>query len=157
VQTHGAKNWTVIASLIPGRTTSQCSYKWRSALNPNNDRANARMRKWTEYEGKKLKDAVQTHGGKNWDAIAALVPGRTQTQCSQKWREDSVASVNGANARMGKWTEYEGKKLKDAVQTHCGNDWKEMSALVPGRTKIQCWSRWKNMDPNCSTVREKGH
>jgi hypothetical protein len=29
----------------------------------------ARTGCWTTHEGIKLKDAVQTHGGKNWDAI----------------------------------------------------------------------------------------
>jgi hypothetical protein len=37
--------------------------------------------KWTEDEDLKLKHSVQTHGGKNWVAIAALVPGRKQKQC----------------------------------------------------------------------------
>jgi hypothetical protein len=31
---------------------------------------------WTEAEDIKLKDAVQTHGGKNWEKIAELVPDR---------------------------------------------------------------------------------
>jgi hypothetical protein len=31
---------------------------------------------WKEDENIKLKGAVQTHGGKNWVAIAALVPDR---------------------------------------------------------------------------------
>jgi hypothetical protein len=29
----------------------------------------------------KLKNAVQTHGCKDWGAVAALVPGRTKKQC----------------------------------------------------------------------------
>jgi hypothetical protein len=38
----------------------------------------ARTGKWAEDEDIKLKDAVETHGGNNWGAIAALVPGRTK-------------------------------------------------------------------------------
>jgi hypothetical protein len=34
----------------------------------------------------KLKAAVQIHGGKNWDAVAALVPGRTRKQCQNRLR-----------------------------------------------------------------------
>jgi hypothetical protein len=37
---------------------------------------------WTTEEDIKLKDAVQMHDGKNWHAIAVLVPGRTKMQCS---------------------------------------------------------------------------
>jgi hypothetical protein len=37
-----------------------------------------RKGKWAADEDSKLKDAVQTHGGKNWKTIAALVLGRTK-------------------------------------------------------------------------------
>jgi hypothetical protein len=36
-----------------------------------------RTGKWAEDEYIGLKDAVQTHGDKDWAAITALVPGRT--------------------------------------------------------------------------------
>jgi hypothetical protein len=38
------------------------------------------MGEWTAVEDGKLKDAVQTHGGKNWVAISALVAGRTRIE-----------------------------------------------------------------------------
>jgi hypothetical protein len=34
-----------------------------------------RTGKWTSDENGKLKDAVKTHDGNNWFAIARLVPG----------------------------------------------------------------------------------
>jgi hypothetical protein len=51
-------------------------------------------------------------------------------------------SIDRANERRGKCAEGEDRKLKDAVQTHGDNDWAAIAALVPGRTRIQCWSRW---------------
>jgi hypothetical protein len=66
-------------------------------LNPSIDRT-PRTGKWTEDEDSKLKDAVQTHGGKNWGAIAALVPGRTNDQCRHRWQgvlDPSVALTAG--------------------------------------------------------------
>jgi hypothetical protein len=45
------------------------------------DLANVRVGKWAEGKDGKLKDAVQTHGNRDWGAIAALVQGRTQKQC----------------------------------------------------------------------------
>jgi hypothetical protein len=35
----------------------------------------------------KLKDAVQTHGEKDWAAITALVPSRTKHQCKSRWKD----------------------------------------------------------------------
>ena len=50
------------------------------------------------------------------------------------------------------WTSEEDTRLTSAVETtckkkHCGEykmDWVAISELVPGRTKMQCWSRWHN-------------
>jgi myb proto-oncogene protein len=101
--------------------------------------------KWTPDEDSKLKDAVQTHGGKNWVAISAMVPGRKRTQCLSRWRDVLYSSIGRANVRTGKWTADEDSKLKDAVQTHGGKEWAAISALIPGRTKTQCQSRWQKL------------
>jgi hypothetical protein len=87
VRTHGGKDWDAISALVPGRPRSQCYDRWRNVLDPNIDQANGRMGKWAEDEDSKLKDALQTHGGKNWVVIAALVPGRTKRQCRDRWKK----------------------------------------------------------------------
>jgi hypothetical protein len=142
VQTHVGKNWDAISALVTGRTNIQCNKRWHSALKHSIDRANERTGKWLEDEDIKLKDAVQTYGGKNWGAIAVLVPGRTNIQCRDRWHHVLDANIDQANRRTGKWTEDEDSKLKDSVQTHGGKDWVAISALVPGRTKLQCRKRW---------------
>jgi hypothetical protein len=57
-------------------------------------------------------------------------------------------SINRAPPRRsGKWTAVEDSKLKDALQRHGDNkykDWAAISALVPGRTKMQSCCRWHN-------------
>jgi hypothetical protein len=134
VHTHGGKNWGAIAALVLGRTVKQCWSRWHDVLDPTIDRANGRMGTWAEDEDINLKDAVQTHGGKNWDKIAALIPGRSERQCSGRWNHTLKSKVDRANRRAGKWTEDELMKLKDAVQTHGGKDWGAFAALIPGRT-----------------------
>jgi myb proto-oncogene protein len=152
VQTHGGKNWGAIAALVPGRTKNQCRHRWHDVLNSSIARASGRTGKWTEDEDSKLRNAVHRHGGKDWAAISALVPDRTIHQCSSRWHDAlNPASIDGANGRTGKWSKDEDSKLKDAVQTHCGKDWAAISALVPGRTKKQCLSRWYDaLNPNIS-------
>jgi hypothetical protein len=134
-------DWDTVAALIPGRTTIQCLHRWLNALDPSIDRAGGRKGKWTEDEDTKLKDAVQTHGGKNWDAIAVLVPGRTRIQCWSRWHDALNPSISQASGRKGKWTEDEDSKLKDAEQTRGGKNWDAIAVLVPGRTRIQCRDR----------------
>jgi hypothetical protein len=153
VQTHGDKNWAAIAALVPGRTKQQCRSRWIDVLDPIIGRANGRTGKWAEDEDSKLKDAVQTHGGKDWAAIAAMVPGRTKIQCRNRWYDALDPIIGRANGRTGKWAEDEDSKLKDAVQTHGGKDWAAIAALVPGRTKIQCRNRWYDaLDPSNDRV-----
>jgi hypothetical protein len=65
-----------------------------------------------------LKNAVSMHGGKDWAAIAAMVPGRTKSQCYQRWHYALDPSIDQANSRTGKWTADEDTKLQGAVQTH---------------------------------------
>jgi hypothetical protein len=142
-------NWAAIATLVLSKTSTQCRKRWNAALDPDIDRASGRKGSWPADEISKLKDAVQTHDGKDWGAIAALVPGRTENQCRSKWHSSFVSNINPTTAQAGRWTADEDKKLKDAVQTHGGKDWAAISALVPGRTKKQCWDRWKNtLNPN---------
>jgi hypothetical protein len=140
VQTHYYNGWVAISALVPGRTRIQCRHRWHDVLDPNIDRLNRRSGKWAEDEDSMLKDAVQTFGGNNWGAIAALVPGRTGKQCHNRWRSVLDPSIGGANGRTGKWAEDEASKLREAVQTHGGNNWDAIAQLVPGRTDIQCRS-----------------
>jgi hypothetical protein len=143
VQTHGDKEWGAIAALVPSRTQKQCWQRWNDVLDPNIGRASGRKGKWTAVEDSKLKDAVQTHGGKDWVAISLLVPGRTRSQCWSRWKDALNPSMSLTAGRTGAWEEDEDIKLKDAVQTQGEKDWVAISALVPGRTRSQCNNRWR--------------
>jgi hypothetical protein len=145
IQTHVGKNWAGIAALVPGRTITQCRHRWHDVLNPNIDRANRRTGEWTVDEDGKLKDAVQTHSGKHWVAVAALVSGRTKFQCHRRWHDVLNANIDRTNRRTGKWAEDEDSKLKNAVQTHGGKNWAAVASLVPARTRQQCWNRWQDL------------
>jgi hypothetical protein len=68
------------------------------------------MDKWTAVDDSKLKDAVHTHGDKDWVAIARLVLGLFFDQTT---------------GRKGytHWPSDEDDKLKDAVHIHGGQNW----------------------------------
>jgi myb proto-oncogene protein len=105
---------------------------------------------WALEEDAKLTRAVANASKKkcgkehttDWTAISALVPGRTRKQCQSRWKVVLDPSIDRANASKGKWTADEDSKLKDAVQTQGDKGWVALSALVPGRTKSQCYHRW---------------
>jgi hypothetical protein len=136
-------DWIAIAPLVPGRTSKQCNQRWHNTLNSSIAPTAGRTCKWTEDEDLKLKNAVETHGGKNWVEIAALVPSRARSQCFSRWYNALKSSIEQATRRTGKWTKDEDIKLKNAVQTHGGKNWNSIAALVPGRTQKQCRNRWR--------------
>jgi hypothetical protein len=94
-------------------------------LSPSIDRTNGLTGKWAEDEVSKLKDAVQAHGGKNWGAIATLMPGRTVSQCHNRWFRFLDPNIDREYKRTGKW----------AVHTHGANNWKEIAVLVAQSNK----------------------
>jgi hypothetical protein len=144
VQMHGGNNWRAIAALVPGRTEIQCNSRWHAILDTTVDPTTARAGKWSADEDMKLKNAAQTHGGKDWATVAALVPGRTKKQCRQRWHDSMAVNIDPMKARAGKWTADENIKLKDSVQTHGDKDWAVIAALITGRTNLQCRKRWKD-------------
>jgi hypothetical protein len=89
--------------------------------------------KWTAVEDSKLKDAVQTHDGQIWDAIAALMPGRTRIQCRNRWKYALDPNTDRANERTVKWTAVEDSDLKDSVQTHGDKNWGAIT-----RVELKC-------------------
>jgi myb proto-oncogene protein len=104
--------------------------------------------KWTVEEDSTLIGAVKKRG-KYWTRVAALVPGRTNRQCCQRWVVSLDPDINTFKWKV--WTAEEDAKLTEAV-AEFGNDWVRVAALVPGRTNIQCRWRWvDSLDPIIST------
>jgi myb proto-oncogene protein len=120
--------------------------------------------RWTTDEDAKLANAVANTSKKkwgneykiDWDAVAALVPGRTNKKCSDRWKNGLNPSIDRTTRRTGKWTAVEDIKLKDAVQMHGAKNWKEIAVLVPGRTRNQCIHRWNDvLDPSIDRATER--
>jgi hypothetical protein len=144
------KKWVKVATLVPGRSNHQCQKRWADTLDPTSGKSAG---KWTPEEDAKLTEAVQKLGKESWVAVAALVPGRTNVQCSGRWTIRLNPSI-GKSA--GKWTPEEDAKLTEAVKKD-GNRWVKVAALVHGRTDKKCRERWVMiLDPDraSNTVEE---
>ena len=119
-QRHGGKDWGAVTALVPSRRKSQCCMRWHYFLDPNNDGASGCKGKWAEDEDRKLKDAAQRYCGKDWAAIATLVPGQTQKECHSIWDNTLNPIIALTAGRADTWTEDEVVKLKYTVQEHGG-------------------------------------
>jgi hypothetical protein len=119
VQIHGGKSWDAISALVPGRTKKQCWNRWNDVLTPSIGTVSARKGKWSADEDSKLTSAVQWHGGKKWGGIAAMVPGRAEKQCRDRWNDFLDPSIGAVSGGKGKWTEVEDSRLVQLILALC--------------------------------------
>ncbi|XP_019087387.1 PREDICTED: myb-like protein L [Camelina sativa] len=150
VDLFGETDWQSVANVLQGRTGPQCSNRsvifiWKKSLHPSG----TRNRKWSSEEDKRLKVAVTLFGTKNWPKIAQFVPGRTGTQCLERWGNPLDPKL-----KFGKWTKEEDAKLGEAMKEH-GHCWSKVASYMSCRTDNQCARRWKSLYPHLALLRQE--
>ncbi|KAG8880706.1 hypothetical protein FRB97_000582 [Tulasnella sp. 331] len=146
VKIHGTGSWN---------TSPQCQNRYTRSLGPS-----IRRGAWTEEEDELLTRSVQevesslaslgnanAVNNKKWKKVAALVPGRTNSQCRERW-------VNYLDPSISKddWTAEEDKMLVSLKES--GSKWVEVAAALDGRTDYQCMTRYKHIMDNKPSSRK---
>ena len=91
VQTHGTRNWTKLAALLPGRIGKQCRERWRNHLDPSNNKS-----PWTPEEDAMLIKYHEMYGNQ-WVKIAGLMKGRSDNSIKNRW--NSTLRKNGQQSQ----------------------------------------------------------
>uniref|UniRef100_A0A0D9WVC2 Myb transcription factor n=1 Tax=Leersia perrieri TaxID=77586 RepID=A0A0D9WVC2_9ORYZ len=129
-------NWQLVSASMDGRTGNQCSNRWRKTLNPER----SRVGRWSLDEDKRLMVAVKLFGSGSWNKIAQFIPGRTQSQCNERWR-----NVLDPDIDLGEWRPEEDSKLLASVEEF-GPCWSKIAgAKIPHRTDNMCLRRWRKL------------
>mmetsp|Transcript_19718 Transcript_19718/g.34714 ORF Transcript_19718/g.34714 Transcript_19718/m.34714 type:complete len:559 (-) Transcript_19718:307-1983(-) len=106
--------------------TGEKSKQRKGNVNARRGKATAKTSKnnhdWTPDEETKLRKLVAT--GKPWDVIASRMPGKTDTQCRERWQTRFTSK---------QWTIAEDETI-DRLQEQWGNKWSKIAGELEGRT-----------------------
>lgn len=108
--------------------------------------------KWTKEEDEILKEAINRFGVKNWQEVANMIPGKSNTQCYHRWMKTIRPDI-----KKGHWDVEEDLRLCMAVKVHKPGNWVDVAKHVPNRTDIQCRERYCNILSPCIKVARWTH
>jgi hypothetical protein len=89
VQKHGTKNWTKLATLLPGRIGKQCRERWINHLDPVISHT-----AFTPDDDRQIIELHKLYGNK-WAKIAAAMRTRSCNAIKNRWNS-TLAKADGA-------------------------------------------------------------
>ncbi|KAI9243651.1 hypothetical protein BY458DRAFT_551810 [Sporodiniella umbellata] len=144
IETHG-KDWVSVAALVPERSPTQCSYRWRRVLRyPNrNDQPLSDSEKTLLWEGYQM-------FGPNWQVIQkSYFPDRRPDHLMRWWSLHKPKE--NYDFRKPGWTEVEEDTLKFAIERSTSEgkiNWPLVSKMMENRTAKECRLQWQiKLDP----------
>ncbi|OHT07625.1 hypothetical protein TRFO_24116 [Tritrichomonas foetus] len=91
---------------------------------------------WSTNEDTLLRNAVLRYGTNHWDNVACTIPGRTPTQCRERWMFRISPGLK--KSPFEPWED----DFIIAERAKIGNHWTQIASQLPGRTSCAVKNRW---------------
>jgi hypothetical protein len=91
---------------------------------------------WNLREDTLLRNAVGRFGTDQWDSVAAVIPGRSATQCRERWTFRIGPGLN--KSPFEKWEDDLILRERETI----GNHWTVIASHLRGRTSCAVKNRW---------------
>ncbi|KAL1445354.1 hypothetical protein MTO96_029229 [Rhipicephalus appendiculatus] len=142
----GNISWEQVARFMDGRSKRQLKNRYNRSMDPSLQRG-----PWTALEDVMLLIAVKLHGDSSWSKVASMVPGRTDSQCKDHYRDSYDPRLVA-----GQYTPDEDYTLLQLVQKHGAGNWAKVAQEMPWRSsssvKFRYWRLCENLGVEHPTV-----
>ncbi|KAM3718017.1 snRNA-activating protein complex subunit [Dirofilaria immitis] len=135
MQVNGKMNWEKISHYMEERSRQQCTIRYRRALDTD-----IKFGRWDASEDVLLTCSVSRFGTKDWIKVASCVPGRSDSQCRDRW-----VNVLDKSIKAEPWSVDEVDKLLEGVRIFGKGEWSRISTMLPGRPASHCKSRFRSL------------
>lgn len=140
-------DWSEVASQMGSKKPMDCFIQYDNVDNPANNKG-----QWSFDEDKKIAELVTKFDEHEWCNIAEeLSTNRTPYECLRHYQQHMNTKLINSN----EWTAEEDEMLKSAVEQYGLGQWQAVSSCIPGRSSIQCMSRWKKASCHDNLVNGK--